>query len=124
MKSITQTIVAVGIVSIKLGLSACVATPSAEDTVPQAQQPEVDVPDVQGNKATDVQTVANSSGLSTVNTRGERTVRCRKKRGTGSNIRRSRCEKRSRTSSQPIRTGLDLPEVDIITSGGPTRPSN
>ena len=99
----------IALIAMSLALSACGAIPTAED---YAQKRGYDV----ATGANEVQTAGNNSGLGTINADGESTVRCERRRGTGSNIGRSSCRSRD-SGSQPVREATYSTLFPVILPG-------
>lgn len=109
MRKINGTMTGIAIFCVGLTLSACSAIPTAEDF---AQKRGYDVP----TGANEVQTAENNSGLGTINADGEPTVRCKRRRSTGSNLGRSTCRS-SDTGTQPVRTAIYTTPVPTTLPG-------
>lgn len=124
MNAFANSIVVAGMVCAGLVLTACAASPSAGTAMSDGNRGSAGKSQMEDDAVVDVQDVADGSGLAVVNDRGQRTVRCRKRRSTGSHIPRSTCSDRASVDSQPIREGLALPEVNVMRGTGGGRPGH
>jgi hypothetical protein len=98
---------------VVLALSACGAIPTADDVARAGSREIAGRP---GNDGTEAQSVADNSGLGTIAYDGRTVTKCKRRRSTGSNMRRSSCSNVD-SGSQPVRVGTYTDPVPVITPG-------
>ena len=121
MKDFLNTVTGIGLIFTSISLLACAGTPSQDNGATGSDAADVSDSTMADATTGDTQSVAENSGLGVVNEGGEKTVRCRKSRRTGSNLSRSNCSSREEIDRQPVREGLNQPGVTVVTGGGQTR---
>ena len=119
-----KTVASCGPITASFILLACAGTPPQENGAMGSKGIDASDTTMAGAASSDAQSVAENAGLGVVNEGGEKTVRCKKRRRTGSNLARSTCSSRDDIDRQPVREGLNLPGLDVMTGSGQTRPGH
>jgi hypothetical protein len=115
MTGINRTTRVAASIFLTLALAACGAIPTAEEYTLEKHG------GVVAADGTAMQTAASESGLGTINKYGETTVKCKRKRSTGSNIGWSSCRKAD-SGSQPVRDVPYSTPAPVINPGA-SRPN-
>lgn len=124
MKGFIRRVTGIGLISTSAALLACAGTPSRDQGTMGSDATDVSESTMAAETSGEAQSVAENAGLGVVNEGGEKTVRCKKRRRTGSNLAQSNCSSRDDIDRQPVREGLNLPGLDVMTGTGQTRPGH
>ncbi len=122
MKKLILTITRPALLAAVLALSACGAIPTAIDAAQEGPRDVVEGPNDDATEAPAVQSVADNPGLGTIVSDGKTSAKCKRRRITGSNIRKSGCTDPD-SGSQPVRVGTYTEPV-LSNTPGSVRPSN
>ncbi len=123
MKKSILTILGPVLVFAILTLSGCGSAPAVDDTAHNATVIAGQSAPTESAESPDMQVGTTDSGLGTIVYSEKSRATCKKRRRTGSNLRKSTCDRS--IASQPVRAVTENdPAIAVGTAVGPVRPNN